>query len=448
MTIKKTYVMNIGIFLLLYYIYLNPLRRFFIPGSSITVAAMLVIVLAIVVCLVGGKISLSHYKSECLLCLSWFLIVVYIVINNENIFSNLLEDGMIQLLVMICVMLFATKYSDWIGIWINVSIFFVLIHAAATMIFYFNSSIYNTYANIMFRGTTLSNVLKYYNRGYMSGLCDHFSTNGMYLGIGLFFFVERIFYCNRTKMKKIYTILYFLGTLITLYALILSSKRSPLLAFIIGIIFVYLVKSSKNIVRNIIILLVAVVTIYFACIWLVPYIPGLDTIANKFLELENSDAGILNGREGLWKIALDMFNSNPFFGQGFGSYAEYSADLDAITTSAHNYYLQVLAELGIVGLVLYLVAFISALVFTIIMLKKCMKSDAENKSEKIMALSISLGIQVFVLIYNLTATALMYYYILIPYFIACTIPRTILHSPRSTYSLKMPERDKLCAQAL
>lgn len=301
---------------------------------------------------------------------------------------------------------------------------------------------------MMFSGTTLSNALRYYNRGYMSGLCEHFSSNGMYLGIGLFFFVERIFYCNRTKKRNIYTFLYFLGALITLYALILSSKRSPLLAFAIGIIFVYLVKNSKNVVRNIIILLVAVIAIYFAYIWLVPYIPGLDTIVNKFLELEDSDAGILNGRGGLWEIALNMFNSNPLFGQGFGAYAEYSADLDAITTSAHNYYLQIMAELGIVGLVLYLAAFVSALAFTIIMLKKFLKSDAENKNEMIMALSISLGIQVFVLVYNLTATALMYYYILIPYFIACTIPRTILHSQSSTYSLRISEKNKLCAQAL
>ena len=42
-----------------------------------------------------------------------------------------------------------------------------------------------------------------------------------------------------------------------------------------------------------------------------------------------------------------------------------------------------------------------------------------------MILSISLDIQVFVMIYSMTATSLMYYSIMIPYFLSCTVGRYV-----------------------
>lgn len=459
MQIKKSHVMNIGIFLLLYYIYLNPLKKIFIPGGSVTVAVILAVLLLIVLVVSKGRIAFSRYKSDALLCLSWFVIAVYIVLDNENILSNLFEDGMIQLLVMICVMLFITKYSGWVNVWINTSIFFVTIHALATIIFYFNPSLYTLYARLMFSGETLTAALRYYNQGYMSGLCEHFSTNGMYLSIGLIFFVERFSYCIRCRRtsnrnNKLALVFYVIGTILVFYALILSSKRMPLIAFGIAIICIYLLKNRKHLLRNLLVLCAVGIVIVVLYYWLVPNIPGLDTIVNKFIDLEDSDAGILNGRSGLWQIALDMFYSSPLFGQGFGSYSEVSSALDAITTSAHNYYLQLLAELGLIGLTLYIIAFLSALVLTVTLLLKISGSNHANKNELIMSLSISLGIQIFVLLYNVTATAMMYYYILIPYFLSCAASRTALHSQQGAYTYKqgaytykiLKER-RLCAQA-
>jgi O-antigen ligase len=153
-------------------------------------------------------------------------------------------------------------------------------------------------------------------------------------------------------------------------------------------------------------------------------IPGLSIIAAKFARLENSDAGLLNGRQGLWTRAIELFKSNPIFGAGYGSYAAYASVTDAITTSAHNYYLQVAAELGVIGLILYVMAFVSGIISTLKQLKFIVGKQKANDI-RILYLCAALAVEIFVLIYSMTSTALMYYPILIPYFIACTVARAL-----------------------
>jgi hypothetical protein len=65
------------------------------------------------------------------------------------------------------------------------------------------------------------------------------------------------------------------------------------------------------------------------------------------------------GRFALWDVALDSYRSNTFHGRGAGTYA-LSWEKERKTTehviNAHSLYLEVLGELGIVGLVLLLIA--------------------------------------------------------------------------------------------
>lgn len=73
--------------------------------------------------------------------------------------------------------------------------------------------------------------------------------------------------------------------------------------------------------------------------------------------LSNSD------RIFMWKAAVEMFKSNPLFGVGLGNfyifYPQYrSSWADLMNTSAHSNYFQILAELGIIGLISYLITLI------------------------------------------------------------------------------------------
>lgn len=418
--ISKEKTISFSVFLLLYYIYMNSIRKVMIPMSSITIPIILVFSLVVTIYASKGRFKTKGMSDE-IQCLSWILISIYILINNYSLTKNLIGGGMIQLYVMVFFMLFTTSSDRWFRTWIKYTKIFIIIHAVSTIIFFFNEGLYIKFVNIFF----LSNyyeMMKYYYRGWMSGLSGHFSSNGMILSIGLIFFFEEIRILKKDKTYKYNLILNYICILIVIYALILSSKRGPLISACLAIIITYIFAQGKNIFKRLIILTILCMIIYLLYKLLLPIIPGIETIMEKFNSLSNDDAGVLNGREGLWKIALDMFHLNPLTGKGFGSYSQYSSLQNAISTSAHNYYLQVLAELGLIGIVLYISAFISGIINTLHELKKAI----EKKSNwYIMMLSISLEIQIFVIAYSMTSTAMMYYDILIPYFLACTVSRVI-----------------------
>lgn len=424
MKIKKKDNYIIATFLLLWYCYLNGLRRFFIPFSSVTVPALLVIVLFLVS---RQRIRFSNTWDK-LLCFIWVTIVVLIVVDNASLKTTVISGGIIQMLVLVSFMLFST-FSDerWLFFWMKLTRIYALLHALATIVFYYNASLYNRFARLMFSGTALNDILRYYRKGWMSGLSAHFSTNGMILGIGVLFWIEYILDAVRTKSKKgkkFYASI--VATLAIVYALILSSKRSPLLAAVIAVAATMIIYRKKNVAKRILILLVTCILIFGAYQYLSNYIPGLTTLVDKSEALEGTSAGILNGRSGLWNLAIEMFKSNPIFGCGYGSYKIYATNRGAITTTAHNFYLQILAELGVAGFALYIVAFCLGTVQALRglqMVETC--GEIENLSKTRMAMCVALEVQIFVIIYNMTSTALSYYYIMIPYFLACAATRIV-----------------------
>lgn len=74
-------------------------------------------------------------------------------------------------------------------------------------------------------------------------------------------------------------------------------------------------------------------------------------------------AAYANGRMPLWRAAWNCFLDSPVFGNGWGSYTPAVKDAGlGYATNAHNIYLQVLCETGIVGFVLIGAAFLTILV--------------------------------------------------------------------------------------
>ncbi len=69
--------------------------------------------------------------------------------------------------------------------------------------------------------------------------------------------------------------------------------------------------------------------------------------------------GALNGRDYLWAIAIKEFGQHPLFGTGATTFGYFSATTPAVTTirepdnnglPAHNTYLSILSETGMIGL--------------------------------------------------------------------------------------------------
>lgn len=409
--------MIILIFLLLYYVY--SLRTIMIPLESITIPILFLLTMVIVIKRNYGR-NKSIMPDVRTLTSTWIVIAIYIFIDNANLLDQLVHGGMIQLYVLICFLCYVRRDENWFQTWLKWTKIFTIVYAIATIVFYFNSGLYYQFVLRIYPDLA-TELIKFYEKGWMCGICDHFSTNGMVLATGLMICVNEILTkgVHRNKGWRNNKIL-MLTTIFLLYALILSSKRAPLIASILAISFTYIVSSSKGMNKKIISLSILGALLFFTYEFLLPHIPGLSTIADKFQSTSESDGGVLQGRMDLWTVAFNMIETAPIFGHGFGSYSYLTEDMDMFTTSTHNYYLQAFAELGIIGVFLYITAFFLAIRLTIKTLRWMVKHSAIVTSIDRLVICVSLSIQIFVVLYNLSSSAMIYYNITFPYFISVT----------------------------
>ena len=74
-------------------------------------------------------------------------------------------------------------------------------------------------------------------------------------------------------------------------------------------------------------------------------------------------AVLSSGRGNIWSNAIDMYLENPIVGSGYGSFGElYGEKMDIVDykRGAHNFYIKLLVETGLVGLSFFIILLISA----------------------------------------------------------------------------------------
>lgn len=173
-----------------------------------------------------------------------------------------------------------------------------------------------------------------FEKAYAAFICN--------LGLGIAFsgFV-------RYKSKK-----FIIQIIVIMTALMMTGKRT-LFIIPIAILLVYVILFSKN---NKFIKLAGVglgITAFIVIAYTA--IPGAALIIDRIV---NGSTDLLSGRETFWTYAMEMFHKNPIFGTGFLSFNEYAYNQgflyygDRWNYQAHNVYLQILGEMGIVGCIL------------------------------------------------------------------------------------------------
>ena len=166
-------------------------------------------------------------------------------------------------------------------------------------------------------------------------------------------------------------LLYYLLIPLFIYAMILTQSRSGL----IGLIVVTL-----GILRSIkwkIPVLVAI-TLGAVVIW-----GSLDQVhRERYLSINIFNRNVVGhetaeGRIEGWKWGFKVFLNRPLFGHGLGTSAEAGWNVVGHGQIAHNMYIEVLQELGIIGFAIFLL-FIKRLFESLLMLKQRMAFDAHG----------------------------------------------------------------------
>jgi O-antigen ligase len=156
--------------------------------------------------------------------------------------------------------------------------------------------------------------------------------------------------------------------------LIASKSRASLLIALIALVIlglIYFYRQSKKIfVISLIVFLVASVIILLGA----GSIPGLAWVGELMAQMQSrrldslSDlGGMMGSRFEIWSAVANMFSAYPLMGVGEGEFYRLSSNISFARSeflqlnrgeNAHNYFLQVLAENGLVGIVVFTLAFI------------------------------------------------------------------------------------------
>lgn len=324
-------------------------------------------------------------------------------INNSTLF-------VVYTLLFSC-MYVASGERGWVATCLRALVCFAAFHAFCTILFWIAPSLFPPVKAMFFSSS-------YMARDYRSGFTAHYSTNSIYLSLGLVCWVCGLVGC-RGKFRAKDSAL----SLMFLLALFLTTKRGPLLASIVAIAVSYLFVNRKKFTGTMLKVFVFVGIAVIACGVLAMFVPAIQATLERFVELSEDDTG--NGRTYLYDFAWYLFHANPAFGAGWGAYSKYVAttsvgamyrEIGFSAMSAHNVYLQLLAETGTVGLVLFAVPAFITVASSMRRSSSYFESVVYGDS---FCLWACLGLQLFFLIYCFSGNPLYDPQCYIPYFISC-----------------------------
>jgi O-antigen ligase/Flp pilus assembly protein TadD len=219
------------------------------------------------------------------------------------------------------------------------------------------------------------------------------------------------FLLQNSKKIKLY---YFLFLSILYTTLLICQSRGIWISIILTIIFAFIIifkyklgsvfKNNKKWLFALLIVFLVITTIYSTEN---PLNKSRLTVAERALSTFKVAADpSINTRFLMWKVALEMFKDSPFFGLGIGTfkyhYLYYQAEYlvtnpsyvknAGMAAEAHNEYLQLASEIGIVGLVLFL-----AIIFLFYYSSyQWFKKNGENR-KKMTVFGLILGITCFLI---------------------------------------------------
>ena len=322
-----------------------------------------------------------HTPKYLFLQLMLFLLLSVLLFKREfRIQWNVLDISILfRVFVLILFYFISSNYSN---LFPNIDILFYL------TLFYFltqqlpvhnNNNDFNKFIFIVFNSLfvvslieSIYGVLQYYgfdifhSGGYKSYESNVVGTFGSANSMGGFLAAVLPFniYLFIKQSEKVKKFVYVTGTMIVLWALVLTLSRGAWIALCCGLFFLFfplIIKfwnSKLKVKINKYILIILILVIVVSALLGIFYI--------------NKDSAL--GRIFIWKVSREMIKDFSFFGVGYGNYGykylDYQAEFFSNPSNvkyydkavsikdAHSEIIHVLAETGILGLIFFLLIFI------------------------------------------------------------------------------------------
>lgn len=157
------------------------------------------------------------------------------------------------------------------------------------------------------------------------------------------------------KEKKYWYI--FLGVLNCIFLILSASRKAFLFLLIpIAVVLILRAKNPLVIIRNIVFIVIAALFAYFLLIkvdFLYTLVGNrIQTMINGFLGTGEVDAST-ETRLILIEEGISFFKEKPFFGYGLANFSAIFSQYHSYAFYAHNNYIELLVDCGLVGIVIY-----------------------------------------------------------------------------------------------
>jgi putative inorganic carbon (hco3(-)) transporter len=210
-----------------------------------------------------------------------------------------------------------------------------------------------------------------------------------------------IFFFYRYFQNKFVRLLLIACLPLLLITLILTGSRSGLLATIVAISICVLFRTKYK-VAGVIVMLIA-----FGLIWS----QMGDIHKQRYLSMVDETAQGRESAEGRLdhiNRAISMFIEKPLFGYGIGNYREASWNLKNEGLVSHDFYTEVLVELGAIGAIIYFL-FIFSIFKNLIKIKNIYKSKGRENEYPLLIANILEVILITQFVFSIFSGGLSYY---------------------------------------
>ena len=317
---------------------------FFVFFGYLTYNSYPILYLAIAI----GLIMVLKYKKRIRISLNNILwIFIGLVLFLGCIYSNAQNNAFnfsLSFFLMLVLSIICTNINDnrWFNYFVKISIVFGLIHVFGTLLYQvYPYTLDSICRKILKPGDYVMNAFLWKNGGN-PGITGQTGINGWFISITIGLLCNYLFE-NKKRFLKILT---FVLILLSIVALILTSKRSFILFSALSIVLTYITNNNDEkhgkFKRIILFLIIS--------FFLILIISNNSQLINVFDRFVGDGTDISSGRYSLYQKMFDIFVQNPILGIGTMSV------LPLLGNLGHNIYLQVLCENGLFSFILFIVA--------------------------------------------------------------------------------------------
>lgn len=352
-----------------------------------------------------------------LMVVLWTAFIGVSLLRNHDISAGTIRQ--IEYYIMLYVMMLCiVRRTGWVESAWKVIRLYTMFHLIIGLFLLLNQDILrNKVVPLLWTEGSVMRILQeaIQNR-YMTGLFNHYSAMGMCMATGVIAYSTVLFQKKKTKIWQ------WIALASMVLGLFLTGKRGPLIFTIaaVGLVYVltekiYTQKGFSRIMKRCILFVILVAFAY-------ALVPQVRSVFDRLFADADSVNSYSSGRiEYHWIYAIALFLDSPIIGKGWRGVRYLVPEMTGRSANdAHNIYLQVLAETGIVGAVIIFGFFICAWKSAYKAMRLQDKRKMLSESQECI-LKISLLFQTFFLLYGITGNPLYDVQCFVPYFISCTV---------------------------